>query len=86
MGNYVLSRCDGSVVEIAANNDQEAIDSALARLSEEYPDVFACDTWDQDGVSDDDEPMERLLVWATEEESINDDGGKSVAEISAVRS
>ena len=51
-------------------------DEARTILDSQYPDAVYCDQWDADGPG-----HERLLVWASEEDSIDDAGQRSVAEI-----
>ena len=83
MSKYVMNYAgSGATREIVADNDTEAELIALRLIG---PDAFAADQWDSDGVNDDDQPMERLLLWDCEEDSVNDDGGKAVAELTVVR-
>ena len=66
----------------------ESVETAIEQLENEYPDaVFG--GWDTDGWNDDDQPMERMLVWENEEtagpDGSGDTGAHSVAEITRVR-
>ena len=82
MSIYGLEYADGHVTEIVADNDTEAEASALARFGDE---AVAADQWDADGQNDDGQPMERLLIWETEEEADNDPGAKAIAQVTVVR-
>lgn len=82
MSRYALEYADGRVSEIAADNDTDAEIAALARFGD---DAVAADQWDADGTNDYGEQMERLLIWESEEESINDPGAKAVAQLTVVR-
>lgn len=82
MSRYTLEYTDGQVVKIVADNDTEAETAALARFGDA---AVAAEQWDAGGTSDDGEPIERLLIWETEEDSIDDPGAKAVAQLTAVR-
>lgn len=41
--------------------------------------------WDADGATDDGRQCERILIWASEEDSENDAGEKSLAQLMVVR-
>ncbi len=83
MTTYVLNYAgSGAVSEIIADSDTEAERIALEQIGD---DAVAAEQWDSDGTNDDGRPMERLLIWATEDESVNDDGAKAVAQLTVVR-
>jgi len=83
MSKYALEMADGSgISEIVADNDTDAEAAALARFGEE---AVAADQWDADGTNDDGDPMERLLIWDSEEDSIDDPGANAVAQLTVVR-
>ena len=87
MAKYYLDYAgSGAHEEIIANNDldaqQRAIDM-LARANEIDPaDVVEGDEWCADGVNDDGEPQERILFWASEDDAENDNGAKSIGQLS----
>ena len=80
MSVYGMKRADGRVVEIVASNDREAVSAAVARVGDN---AVVAEQWDADGMGDDGEEMERLLIWDNEEEAENDPGAKAVAELFA---
>ena len=81
MTNYVLNYADGRTHEIVAANDDAAIRTVHTLLGEE----IVLGDWDADGHNDDDEAMERMLIWDNEEDAENDPGVRSIAYLSAVR-
>lgn len=81
MTSYVLNYASGETHEIHCDSDAEAIRVATDILG---GDVFPNDSWDANGVNDDDEAMERLLIWESEEDSVNDAGERSIAYIERV--
>ncbi len=84
MANYALEYTDGRVNDIVADNDQEAIATALARFE---PEAVAAEQWDNAGSDEDDQPRERLLIWADDNDMVrDDDGSQAVAQITVVRS
>jgi hypothetical protein len=83
MTYYVLNYAgSGAVSEIVADSDMEAARIALDLIG---GDAVAADQWDADGQNDDEEPMERLLIWACEEDSRDDPGAKAIAQLTVVR-
>jgi hypothetical protein len=60
------------------------LDDATARIDAEYPNAVY-GPWDSDGENDECQPMERMLVWANEEdagpEGLGDCGANSCCEI-----
>ena len=82
MGKYALEYADGRVTEIVADDDPAAELAALARFG---ADAVAADQWDADGLNDDGLRCERLLIWACEDDARNDNGAKSVAQLTVVR-
>lgn len=54
----------------------ESIEQAKMHIREQIPNCVFADEWDTYGVDD-----RRLLVWETEEDSINDAGANAVGEI-----
>jgi len=79
--DYYLTR-GGDVTEYQADNDADAVDTALRILDLEAPVVG--DQWDADGWNDDDVACERLLIWDSEEAAANDPGARSVAAIGRI--
>lgn len=75
----------GQVDEFFADSESQAIKTAKDMLADRGFDapVF-CDDWDALGSNDEDEPMKRMLVWACEEDSENDDGGHAIAELQTI--
>lgn len=83
MKSYVLNRVGGGQTsEIFAEDDIDAELQALALIG---GDAVAAEQWDADGRNDDDQQMERLLLWSCEGDSINDDGARAVAQLTVVR-
>lgn len=83
MTTYVLNFAGGGQVsEIVADNDREAAREALARIGDG---AVTAEQWDAAGANDDGQSMERLLIWATEADSNNDDGAKAAAQLTVVR-
>jgi hypothetical protein len=83
MSNYALEFVGGGQVsEIVADNDTEAISVAAGILGD---DVVVADQWDAAGSNDDDEPVERLLFWATEADAKNDHGANAIAQLTVMR-
>ncbi len=82
MTDYALEYADGRVTEITADNDTDATRAALDRFENG---AVACDQWDVNGFNDADESCERLLIWESEDDSIDDGGAKAVAELTVVR-
>lgn len=77
MAKYTLEYTDGSCTDLVASNDAEAERVALDHVGGS---AYACD-WDADEINDDGVPGRRLLIWACEEDSIDDDGGNAVAAV-----
>ena len=86
MTTYYLSLNEcGSISEIAANDDRDAISQATTILENQGHDgesIVEGDDWCSDGSNDDGEPQERILFWASEEDAENDDGSKAIASLS----
>lgn len=83
MSNYALNYAGtGAVSEIVADCDADAEQQALDLIGEGS---VAAEQWDADGQNDVGDLMERLLIWACEGDSINDDGAKAAAQLTAVR-
>lgn len=57
------------------------IEEARAILEDQYPGCVFAEQWDADGTNDEGRPMERLLVWASEQDADNDPGVRAVAQI-----
>ncbi len=76
--SIVISYADGSVSEC------ENLDAAKGRIESDHPDCIYAEQWDADGVNDDGKTMERLLVWATEEDAENDPGANAVAQFERI--
>jgi hypothetical protein len=82
---YLVSYSDGQ-----QDTEYASIQSAATALLAQYPDgvVYDAGGWDQDEDSLDDAYDVRsgiaALVWASEAESINDDGAHAVASIRVV--
>ena len=72
MSDYILEYADGDSRTITAETDAEAIRAALASFG---PKAVTSE-WEPSG-----DDCERLLIWASEEESENDDGQKAVAQL-----
>jgi hypothetical protein len=85
MTTYTLNFAgSGAVSEILADSDTQAIQTAESILeSHGYDSPAWADQWDADGANDDGVDMERLLCWATEEDSIDDPGVRAIAYLSA---
>lgn len=82
MKRYVLSYSgSGATSEIYANSDADAIRQAATLVGGE---PVVCDQWDADGSNGDDEPCKRLLIWADEGSSENDDGANAIAQLLTV--
>jgi len=78
--DYYLTR-GGNVTEYWADDDADAVDTALRILDLEAPVVGE---WAADGWNDDDVACERLLIWDSEEAAANDPGARSVAAIGRI--
>lgn len=81
MSQYVLEYADGRTEEIVASNDSDAEAAAMARFDTA---AVMCDSWDDDGVNDDGDPMRRKLIWLSEADAQDDDGASAVAELTAM--
>ena len=79
---YVLCYADGRVSQVVANSDTEAEAVALERFDHN---AVAAEQWDADGTNDEGDPVERLLIWRSEAESVDDDGAKAIAQLTVVR-
>ena len=79
--SYVVNYADGSTSEIWATSDADAIQQVLAlpRLADAY-----VGDWQEDGTDDDGKTVWACLLWASEEDSENDPGAKSIAKITHV--
>lgn len=88
MPKYYFELADsGTVSEWIRDNDTEATRAAVDQLIFEGYDaesIVEGEDWSSDGVNDDGEPCYRLLFWANQEDSDNDCGAKSIAQISRV--
>ena len=82
MTTYVLEHANGAKQTIEAEHDADAASEALEIIGD---DAVAAEQWDADGTNDDGEPMERLLIWATEADAQDDPGANAVAELTVVR-
>lgn len=85
MSSYVLEYCGGGgISENHCDNDVEALNWVECAL--EYYGYDAAELtygdWGSDGINDDGEPLERMLIWADEASSINDPGTNAIASIS----
>jgi hypothetical protein len=87
MNSYVITTPNGELSERHFDSDSEAERWAIDWIGNVlgYEDAVAADQWDADGTNDDDEPMERLLFWASEEDAENDAGANAIAQLSVVR-
>lgn len=63
----------GQVEEIIADSNREAVECARVR----FPDHVFAEQWD----AMDDDSRGRLLIWKTEDDAENDDGGMAVAQL-----
>lgn len=85
MKSYTLNMAgSGEVTEFWADSDEEAIAEVTVMLRDRGYDPVINDSWDADGENDDGLPTKRLLVWGSEEESLNDDGANAIAEVSTI--
>lgn len=82
MAFYELFYVDGQKHEIDADNDADAEAEALAIVG---ADAVACEQWESAGWSDDDDQIERLLIWECEEDSIDDPGVNAIAQLTVIR-
>lgn len=88
MPKYYFELADsGTVSEWICENDTEATLMATDQLIAEGYDaevIVEADDWSADGVNDDGEQCYRLLFWGCLDESNNDSGANSIAQISRV--
>ena len=78
MNAYTLELSGGVTSTILAETDGDAIRQALAQMD---GDAVVAEQWDADGWDDDDAPLKRILFWSSEEESEDDPGTKSIAQL-----
>ena len=73
----------GEVLEHHFNTDAQAVLwLTLVLESRGYDlDILDASGWDADGVNDDDQPCYRMLFWADEVASFNDDGVKAICSL-----
>lgn len=77
----------GEVSEWICDSDVDAVSQAVSRLERQGYDageIVEADDWTADGLNDDGEQCYRLLLWACEEDAANDNGAKSIAQVSRV--
>ncbi len=84
MKEYYLERNgSGAGTDILAHDDQDAIERALLILRDDGYMVVA-DQWDDCGLNDEEEPVKRILIWWCEEDSRNDSGANSLAQLTTI--
>lgn len=77
----------GEVLEDSFGDDTEAqawVESVLENLGYDSG-KLVCGDWDADGQDDDGNQCERMLFWASEDDSENDPGVKSICQLCVIR-
>ena len=77
----------GEVLEHHFDTDTQAVLWITRELVSRGYDLNIVDAsgWDADGVNDDDQPCYRMLFWADEVASFNDDGVKAICSLCVSR-
>lgn len=87
--NYVGS---GECSEFFAENDREAAEIAAFRVSGccfdknagRFTEPVVAEQWDAAGLNDDDEPCKRLLIWECEQDAVDNNGSKAIAQVETI--
>jgi hypothetical protein len=78
MMTICIEYADGRVSEYVS--EQQARD----QIERDYPSAVYAEQWDQSGWNDDGQQMERLCIWATEDDAEDDFGAKAVAQLTRI--